>query len=421
MPLLTERELRARVTRLAAIERPSASAGEHRAAELIRSELRAAGFEARLEQERAHGTYWWPLGIATGGAALAAMSRSRLAPALAGFAGAAAAADDIRVGRRPLRRLLARRQATNVIAEAGPPDAARTVVFVAHHDAAHSGLVFHPDLPRSLGRRFPALLERTNTTPPTMWPAVGAPLLIGLGALLGLRRLRRAGLALSAAFALAMADIGVRRAVPGANDNLSGVAVLLSLAQALRDTPAAGVRVLLVSTGSEESLMEGMEGFARRHFATLRRESTWFVCVDTVGSPHLVLLEGEGMLGIREYPKDFLRLLHGCAGEMGVELRRGLRFRNATDGLLPLEAGYPTAALVSVDELKIPTNYHWPTDTPDRVDYHTVADAARVCEALVRRLAAVSPPGPRARSSRGRARSPGAARTQQPAEDCQPP
>ena len=36
----------------------------------------------------------------------------------------------------------------------------------------------------------------------------------------------------------------------------------------------------------------------------------------------------------------------------------------------------------------MPTNYHWPTDTPDRVDYGTVADAARLARAVARRIAA---------------------------------
>ena len=39
------------------------------------------------------------------------------------------------------------------------------------------------------------------------------------------------------------------------------------------------------------------------------------------------------------------------------------------------------------DRHKLPSNYHQPTDTADRVDYATVAAAARVTEATVRRLA----------------------------------
>lgn len=386
MPLLTEPELRERVARLAAIDRPSASPGERAAAELIAAELRELGLDARIEEERVHGTYWWPLGLATAAAAIAGAGRARGGAAVVGLAAAAAVADDLRVGPRALRRLLPKRTTANVVAEVVGPDPRRTVIVVSHHDAAHSGLVFHPELPRSIARRFPRLLERTNTTPPTLWSAVAGPALVGLGALLGARGVRRAGALLSLGNALAMAEIGARDVVPGANDNLSGVAALLSLAHALRDEPVEGVRVILLSTGSEESFSEGMEAFARRHFHSLPKASTHVICLDAVGSPHLVLLEGEGMLGIREYPKEFLRVVRECAEGLGVFLWPNLRFRNATDGLTALRLGFTTAMIGSVDRYKFPCNYHWPTDTAENVCYDTVADAARVCLAVIERL-----------------------------------
>ena len=49
-----------------------------------------------------------------------------------------------------------------------------------------------------------------------------------------------------------------------------------------------------------------------------------------------------------------------------------LRLRNGTDGLEPLAAGYPTATLCSVTDLKQPANYHWPTDVAENVDLGTV-------------------------------------------------
>ena len=388
MALLGESELRDRVARLAAIERPSASDGERRAAELIASELRDAGADARLEEEQAHGGYWWPLGIATGLGALAGVAGRRRAAGLLGLAAAAAVADDLRVGPRLLRRLLPKRRTTNVVAEVGDREAERTLVLVAHHDAAHTGMVFHPEGPRAMARAFPKFFEHVNTTPPTMWPAFAGPMLAGLGALAGRGGVRAFGAVLSAGFALAMLDIGRRPVVPGANDNLTGVAVLLSIARALGREPLEGLRVLLVSTGSEESLMEGMAGFGRRHFPTLARDRTWVFCLDTVGSPHLLLLEGEGMLGVKEYPKEFLGLIDECAERLGIYVWPGLRFRNATDALIALDAGYPTAMLGSGDEYRFPTDYHWPTDTPENVNYATVADAARLCHALAERLAA---------------------------------
>jgi hypothetical protein len=381
-------ELEAAVRHLASFERASASEGEHRAAEWIAERLGALGADARVEAERAHGTYWWPLGLLCALAAVAGLTGRRLPALLAGSFAAAGIADDITGGRQWFRRrFLPSRTTHNVVAEAGDHAAPDTVVVVAHHDAAHTSLLFHPAPSRFFGDRFPGLLERTNTTPPLMAPVFGGPVLVALGGLLGSRVLRRAGTAVSLGSAAAFAEIGTRRTVPGANDNLTGVATLLGIARTLRDRPLAGARVLLVSTGSEESFMEGMQAFARRHFHALPRDRTVFVCVDTVGSPHLVMLEGEGMLRMREYPEGFKDLVAGCARDQGIELRRGLRFRNATDGLIALIAGFDTVMLGSCNRYKLPDNYHWPTDVPDNVDFSTVRDAVTLCDALVRRVA----------------------------------
>jgi len=373
---------------LCGFERETGSPGERAAARWLAGRLGEAGAEARVEEERAHPTFWWPLGLACGAAALAALAgrrRRSLPAAAAALAAAALAADELPPNGRRLRRLLPQGTLANVVATMGPAGAERTVVLVAHHDAAHSGLVFHPAIPETLNRVAPALLRAADTSPPLMWPAVGGPLAAALGAASGNRALASAGAAVSAAFAAGMADIGLRPVVPGANDNGTGVVALLAIARALAERPTERLRVLLVST-SEEALCEGMRAFARRHFPALPRESTFFCCLDTLGSPHLLVLRGEGMLGVREYPRRSLELLDGLAGELGIPLFPNLRLRNATDGIYPLAAGYECAAVCSCTDLKQPANYHWPTDVPENVDYETLADAIRLVEALIRRL-----------------------------------
>ena len=161
---------------------------------------------------------------------------------------------------------------------------------------------------------------------------------------------------------------------------------LLELARRLAAEPTTSVRVLLVSTGSEESFMEGMQAFMRRHGPALSRDETFVLAVDTVGSPHLTAIRGEGMLRMNEYPRAGLELVDAVAQELGVWLFPNLRLRNATDGLIALKAGYPCACLGSVTEYKAPANYHWRTDTAENVDYDTMADAVRLCETIVRRL-----------------------------------
>jgi acetylornithine deacetylase/succinyl-diaminopimelate desuccinylase-like protein len=374
------------VRELAAYERPSASEGERRAAEWLADELRRAGCRSvRVEEERAHGGYWWPLGLLNA-VALFAARLGRLPAALAGALAAAAVYDDVGGGRLWFRRrTLPHRPTWNVVAEAGDPDAERTVVFVSHHDAAHSGLVFHPALPRLGMKLAPELHARANQSVPIIYGVFLGPLLLALWGLTGGRLLKGVGAFFATGAVAVMADIGARDVVPGANDNLSAVAVNVALAHALREQPPEGVRVILLSTGSEESFMEGMQAFGRRHFPELPRATTEFVCIECVGSPELCVVEGEGMLRMRGYHERSREALSAAGEAAGVRLRRGLRTVAATDGLIALRAGYPTCTLGGVDETKFPLNYHWPTDTPDNLHWESVEAALAVCEAYVRR------------------------------------
>lgn len=380
--------LRSRLEQLEKIDRPSASAGELEAAQWIVAQLEELGADARIEMEPAHGTYWWPIGIGAFagviGGILAHRGR-RLLASLLGLFGAGVIATDFPPRSRPMRRFLPKRQTANVICELGDPEAERTVVLVGHHDAAHAGLVFHPGIPRHMSRT--GLFKKLDTSPMLMAPVIGGPILAAIAGLTGNRRAARAAIAFSAGSTAAMADIGLRKVVPGANDNGTAVVALLDLARRFIADPPPGVRIVLLSAGSEESFSEGMKAFGERHFADLPTDSTFFINMDTVGSPHLTVLRGEGFLKMFEYTPEALRVADTTAEEIGVELFPNLRIRNGTDGLEALAAGYPTVSICSCTEHKQPANYHWPNDVAENVDFGTVIEAIDLSEAMTRRLA----------------------------------
>jgi Peptidase family M28 len=392
--------LREVVTALASLDRRAGSPGEREAAEWLRARLSDAGVDAWVEDVPFRDGYarqLLPLGAAGAAAgAFALLGRARAPAAVIATLAAAAIIDDADNGLRPWRRLVTRpRTTTNVVAEAGDPEAERTLVVLAHHDAAPTGRVFDQSLQRAFAKSFPAIVQRINASLPLWWPVIAAPALVAVGAATANRGLLAAGTIASVGTTALGADIARSEVVPGANDNLSGVAVLVALAERLRAERTSGLRVVLASCGAEEVLQGGIYPFVERHLRPLDPRRTWVLNLDTIGSPHLVLLEGEGILAVEDYTDPSFRdLVAATAEEAGIPVVRGQRARSSTDSVVPSRAGYPTATLTSFEpETKLLSNYHLPSDTPENLDFGTVSQGLGLTEALVRRLAEPKRPG----------------------------
>jgi Zn-dependent M28 family amino/carboxypeptidase len=275
----------------------------------------------------------------------------------------------------------------NVVARAGDAQATRTLVLLAHHDAAQTGFIFDQTAIRSFHERFPTVIPNIKTQPPQWWGGFVSTALTVLGGLTGRRGPATAGAAIGLVGATVIADIWRSETVPGANDNLTACAVLVALTEMLREQPVPGLRVWLVSAGAEETFQDGIRGFMARHASELDAASTSFLCLDTVGSPRLMMLEGEGPMWMEDYDSELRETVARVAEREGLALERGFRARASTDAIIPTRHGYPTANLSSVNEYHNLSNYHLPTDTAENVNYSTVAEAAKVAYALASELA----------------------------------
>jgi len=395
-PRTSEGTLREVVEALAPIERAAGSEGERQAAAWIADRLSAAGASARVEEASFRGDFAGVIAALAGAGAIAGAAAStgagRKLGAAAGALVAGLIADDISNGSRPFRKAVRPERTTwNVVAEAGDPDAERTLIVLAHHDAAQTGFIFDPGFQEALIDRFPGVVERLDTSLPLWWGVLAGPLLATAGGLTRRRGLARAGALLSAASAATMADIQRSPTVPGANDNLTAVAVLVALAEALRDNPVEGVRVQLVSAGAEEVLQGGIYGYCERHLSGMDRDRTWVLNVETVGGPSLALVEGEGCVVMEDYfDRPWRDLVVRVADREGVPLRRGMRARTSTDSVVPSRMGVPTATVIAIDRYKALSNYHRMTDVPENIRWPTVACAADLAEAVTRELAATA-------------------------------
>ena len=345
--------VKADVAALAAMDRSSA-AGERDSARWIAERL-----GGRVEPFRYQGTY----GVA------------HALHALAGFVAPLPALVSLELeasGRLQwIRRLLPAGEGANVIAERG--DGPRTVVVVAHHDAARTGLVWHPRVvalgaARNLRRRRIDGYEQ--------------PVALGL-LLAAFPRTRWIGRALLGIAAALQLDVARSRTVPGANDNATGVGALLALA----DDPPPGVRLILVCPGCEESGMGGMAAFLREHAPSLDRERTLFLALDTLGCGTPIVLSGEGAILEHRYAERDLALADAAADAAGLPRPQRWRIGGWTDPILARFRGFRALSLLSMGPGHF-THYHHASDTPEHVDWESVQACLRLARAIVEEWAA---------------------------------
>jgi hypothetical protein len=339
--------LREDIEALAGLERRSASPGERRSAEWVARRLREEGLaDVRLETFSYQHTFALAQALHFGVGLAAALTRRRW------VAAAALASFELDYSGRSqwLRPLLPSTEGTNVVGRLPARGRrARTLVLIAHHDAAHTGLLWDP---RLIGPGDRAAARSGRRPSLALLPELALA-----GAAIGLRTLPAGVLALALALSF---DQARSATVPGANDNASGVAAALALAGRLARERPDELEVIALFPGSEESGMGGAGAWLRASGRTLDPRTTLVLGLDTVGSGEPIVLEAEGGLWrVRYREEDVAR-----AEREGL---RRWRLGAWTDPVLARLAGLPALSILSVRDGGFP-NYHLPSDTPDNVD-----------------------------------------------------
>jgi len=399
-------QLASDIRALAALERPSASPGEHAAARWLQGRLSAMGLSAQIERFQFNPDYWSVWGahaFLSAAAAALVLSRRRVRRAALAISVLTAVSfwGELTARLFLLRRLMPARASYNVLARLSDDGESPVLIVSAHHDAPRSGVIFHPRVPQLLPSRLRSLAEPAS--------ALRAPfagmLAVALGAAAHSCNLQRRfarwllmlGGLINAGVLVLMRNVARAPLSPGANDDASGVAVLLALAQRYSREPPANLNVWFLSTGSEEGMLGGMQAFLSQHRRELERRRVCVLNLEVLGSGRPVYIEGEGYLGWRPYQGELLSLARELSRRPPFEqVEPWTRPPFVTDALAAARRGIPALTIASVDRDSRVSHYHWRTDLPEHIDLASVEGAYDLCRELVRRLA-MGPPGRRRR------------------------
>lgn len=172
--------------------------------------------------------------------------------------------------------------------------------------------------------------------------------------------------------------------VPGANDNASGVAVLLGVAEALAGRSIDDIdkaTIYVVFTGAEEVGLLGSHTLYRREKWLLREAVV--INIDNPGAGDLALTECEGVLKTWCPDKRFRDIVreYAVARGIGTKIYKLL----PTDATHLMMKGLRATSIMAFEKGSI-KNYHWYTDTAEHIDPENLSKAVNIVIGMIEML-----------------------------------
>jgi hypothetical protein len=293
-----------------------------------------------------------------------------------------------------LRSLFFRRASQNVVSPGSSPEAPARLILCAHLDAARGGAAFAP----ARAKRF-AKLARSSPLPLgpfrlLFWSLALLIPLLGLrmagvdSGLVSVLQLLPTLVLLMGVFALL--EIRLAPVTPGANDNASGVATAISLADELRTEAPDHLDVWVLLDGAGESLGEGVRAFVREHRKQLADRPTFLIGLDSLGGGDVRFLTGGGWALSVAMDRRLVELAEAIA-QADDEGDNRYRVKGYASGLggdaaTARLAGLRAIGVTCLDANDLVPNRHLSADVPKAIDSDALDRAHGFARELIRRL-----------------------------------
>jgi hypothetical protein len=178
---------------------------------------------------------------------------------------------------------------------------------------------------------------------------------------------------------------------PGAQDNLSGVAVATAVGRALAAGPRLKhVAVRIVAFGAEETGLRGSAAYVKDHLQRLKQENVLLLNFDGIlDAENLHILTGEPFSFVK-YDTQRIAELEACFRAVGAPVKKGPLPIGGTDAVSFRKAGLQALTVVGLPLDRLHPTYHTRLDLPEYVQEqaleYCIAAAVRYARLLDEKL-----------------------------------
>ncbi|MGN0546397.1 MAG: M28 family metallopeptidase [Acutalibacteraceae bacterium] len=160
--------------------------------------------------------------------------------------------------------------------------------------------------------------------------------------------------------------VNYRRVVDGANDNLSGCYMGISVLKALKDEgiELENTELAVVLTGSEEAGLRGAKAWCEQHKGEFDDVPTFIFSYDTINDPKYLMTNYRDLNGTVKADKDVSDLFMEAAQAVNIPCKKGWvpPLGGATDSAAFAQAGFRATGVTGLNH-KLESYYHTRKDT----------------------------------------------------------
>ncbi len=178
--------------------------------------------------------------------------------------------------------------------------------------------------------------------------------------------------------------------VPGASDDLSGVATMMGVLENLKEMKSKGeapkhTEIILLATGSEEAGLRGSMAYVAKNAEKLREVETFNVSLESMENPETLQVVTHELFKAHHSPK-LIGMLKDIAKRNDWTLDDAMIPFGGTDAATFTQLGVHSTCLLGLPTKTWPTNYHTRRDTMEHVKPEGLDRGVDFCIELIKDL-----------------------------------